>query len=186
MRGPAFARCLASAHHGLAHLAHHRANVGKVEIDLAGLDHQIGDTGNALVQHGVGDVERIGKGGPLIRQPEQVLVRNDDQRVDIGLHLFDAGFGLCHPALTFKVKRLGDHADSQDAAFAGSARDNRGSPGTCATTHAGGYEHHVAVGKFTHHRFDTFLGGGASNIWLRSGTKALGYGRTKLDLATGK
>ncbi len=138
------------------------------------------------MQHGIGDVERISKGGPLIRQPEQVLVRNDDQRVNIGLHLFDTGFGLRHPALPLKVKGLGDNTDSQDAAFAGCTGNNRGSPGASAATHTGGNEHHVAISKFAHHGFHAFLGSGASDIRLRSGTKTLGYGCTKLNLATGE
>src|SRR6185437_10453810 len=37
------------AHHRLAHLAHDRAHVGKVEIDQSFLDHQIGDAGDARI-----------------------------------------------------------------------------------------------------------------------------------------
>ena len=166
LRGAAFAGCLAGAHHGLAHLAHHRTDIGKIEIDLAGLDHQVGDPGHTLMQYRIGDVEGIGKGGALIRQPEQVLVGNNDQRVDPGLHLLDSGIGLCHPALAFEIKWLGDNANRQDAAFTCRPGNHRGSPGAGAATHAGGDEDHVAIGKLAHHRLDAFFGCRASDIRL--------------------
>jgi hypothetical protein len=45
--GLEIAASAAGAHHGLAHLAHHGAHIGKVEIDEAFLDHQVGDAGHA-------------------------------------------------------------------------------------------------------------------------------------------
>src|SRR5690606_1194837 len=45
---------LAGAHHGLAHLAHHRTDVGEVEVDQAGHDHQVGDAAHARLQDVVG------------------------------------------------------------------------------------------------------------------------------------
>src|SRR5579885_3903301 len=41
----------AGAHHRLAHLAHDGADVGEVEIDQTFLDHQIGDEGDARIEH---------------------------------------------------------------------------------------------------------------------------------------
>ena len=105
----------AGAHHRLAHLAHHRAHVGEVEIDQAFLDHQVGDAGDARIEHLVGHREGVGEGGLLVGDPEQVLVRDDDQRIDDLLQLVDAGFGDAHAALAFEVERLGDDADGQDA-----------------------------------------------------------------------
>ena len=106
---------LAGAHHRLAHLAHHRADVGEVEVDQAGHDHQVGDAGDARVEHLVGHREGFGEGGLLVGDPEQVLVRDDDQRVDVLLQLVDAGFGDAHAALALELERLGHHADGQDA-----------------------------------------------------------------------
>jgi hypothetical protein len=85
----------AGAHHGLAHLAHHRTDVGEVEVDQAFLDHQVGDAGNAGIEHLVGHREGVGEGRLVVGDAEQVLVRNDDQRVDALLQLLDAGFGQC-------------------------------------------------------------------------------------------
>ena len=166
LSGTAFAGCLAGAHHRLAHLAHHRTDVGKIEVDLTRLDHQVGHSGNTLMQHCVRHMEGIGEGGALIRQTEQVLVRNDDQRVDIGLHLLDAGLGLSHAALSLEIKGFCHHTDGEDAPLARGAGNHRRGAGACAAAHAGGDEHHVAICKLAHHGFNALLGGGASDIRL--------------------
>ena len=118
------------------------------------------------MQNCIGDMERIGKGGALIRQPEQVLVRDHDQRVDPGLHLLDPGLGLCHPALSLKIKGFRDHANRQDAAFTCRTGNHRGGARAGAATHTCGDEHHVAIGKLAHHGLDAFLGCGAPDIRL--------------------
>jgi hypothetical protein len=81
---------LARAHHRLAHFAHHRAHVGKVEVDEAGHDHQVGDRAHALLQHFVGQLERFLEGRFRLGDQEQVLVGDDDQGIDVLLQLLDA------------------------------------------------------------------------------------------------
>ncbi len=92
-----FAFGFAGAHHRLAHLAHHGADVGEVEVDEAGHYHQVGDAAHAGMQHVVGHLERVGERGALIGDAEQVLVRDDDQRIDVFLQFLDARFGEAHP-----------------------------------------------------------------------------------------
>src|SRR5690606_15844756 len=133
----------AGAHHGLAHLAHYRTDVGEVEVDQAFLDHQVGDAGNARVEHLVGHRECVGEGGLVVGDAEQVLVRDDDQGVDAGLKLLDALLCSAHAALTFEVERLGHNADRQNATLTGCASDDRSRTRTRTTTHAGGDEAHV-------------------------------------------
>ena len=133
----------AGAHHRLAHLAHHRADVGEVEVDEARHDHQVGDPANALLEHLVGHLERFLEGRVRVGEAEQVLVRNDDQRVDVLLQLVDAGIGRAAAARAFERERLGDHADGQDALVAGGLGDDRRGAGAGAAAHAGGDEAHV-------------------------------------------
>src|SRR3546814_9052399 len=57
------------------------------------------------VQHLVGHVEGVGEGGLLVRYPEQVLVRDDDQCVDVLLQLLDAGLGDAHAVQAFEIGR---------------------------------------------------------------------------------
>jgi hypothetical protein len=60
--------------HRAAHFAHDGADVGEVEIDEAFLDYQVGDAGDAGIEHLVGHREGVGEGGLLVRHPEQVLI----------------------------------------------------------------------------------------------------------------
>ena len=111
-------------------------------------------------------MERIGKGGTLIRQSEQILVWNDDQRVNIGLQFFNAFVGLFHPALALKFKWLGDNANGQNAAFTRSAGNNRCGACAGAATHACGDKHHVAISQFSHHILQAFFSGQPANLGL--------------------
>ena len=179
--GAVLARGLAGAHHRLAHLAHHRADVGEVEVDEACLDHQVGDAGDARVEHLVGHREGVGEGGLLVGEPEQVLVRDDDQRVDVLLQLLDAELGRLHAALAFEVERLGDDADGEDALLARGPGDDRRSAGAGAAAHAGGDEAHVRAGEVLDDLVDALLGGGAADLRLRAGAKPFGDLRAELD-----
>ena len=71
----------------------------------------------------------------------------------MGLQGLDPVICLCHPALAFKIKRLGDNTHRQNALIAGSLRNNRGRTCTCAAAHASGDEHHIGISDFSHHLF---------------------------------
>ena len=139
----AFAGGFACAHHGRAHAAHHGANVGEVEVDQAFLYDQIDDAGNARIQHLVSEHEGFGEGRFLVGDPEQVLVGDDDQGIDVLLQFRDADVGNTHAAGAFEEERLGDDAHGQDAKLFGDARDDGCSARAGAAAHAAGNEHHV-------------------------------------------
>ncbi len=105
----------AGAHHRLAHAAHDGAHVGEVEVDQAFLDHEVGDAGDAGIEHLVGHLEGIGEGGLFIGDPEQILVRDDDQRIDVAMQFIDAVFRKAGAAIALEGEGLGDDADGQDA-----------------------------------------------------------------------
>src|SRR3546814_5083524 len=67
-----------------------RADVGEIEVDEARHHHQIGDSAHALVQHLVGHRECFAEGGVGVGDQEQVLVWNDDQRIDMLLQFDNA------------------------------------------------------------------------------------------------
>jgi hypothetical protein len=183
--GAAVAFGFAGAHHRLAHFAHHGADVGEVQIDQAGHDHQVGDAAHAGIQHVVGHLEGVGEGGALGGDAEQVLVGDDDQGVDIGRQLFDGPFGGAHAVGALEVERLGHHADGQDALVAGGPGDHRGGARSGAAAHAGGDEHHVGAGDLADDFLKAFLGGGAADLGARAGTQPLGDGGAQLDAALG-
>ena len=155
--GAVFARSFAGAHHRLAHAAHDRAHVGEVEVDQAFLDHQVGDAGDARIEHLVGHREGVREGRLLSGDPEEVLVRDDDQRVDGLLQFVDAGFGETHAAHAFELERLRHDADGQDAQLPSRPGDDRCSARAGAAAHAGGDEHHVRARKLIADFVDALL-----------------------------
>ena len=176
---------LARSHHRLAHAGHDGADIGEVEIDQAFLHHQVGDAGDAAAQHVVGHGEGIGEGGLLVGDPEQVLVRDDEQRIDVFLQLVDAALGRAQAPRTFELERLGDDADGQDAFLARGARDDGGSPGSGAAAHAGGDERHVAADEMGLDVGHGLFRGSGANFRLRSGTETFGDIRAHLNAAFG-
>jgi hypothetical protein len=103
--------------------------------------------------------------------PEQVLVRDDDQRVDMLLQFQDAGFGDPHAALALELERLGDHADGEDAGVTGGAGHNGSSAGAGAAAHAGGDEGHVRAGEVIVDLVDRLFSRGAADLRLRAGAQ---------------
>jgi hypothetical protein len=158
-----------------------RTDVGEVEIDEAFLHYQVGDAGDAGMEHLVGHREGVGEGGLLVGDPEQVLVRNDDQRVDALLQFHDAGLGEPHPALALEVERLGDDAYREDAQLAGCTRHHRGGSGSGAAAHARRDEHHVSAGQVVADLVEHLLGGGTANVGLRTRAETSGRRHAHLD-----
>ena len=150
----------ARAHHRFTHLIHHRFNIGKVEIDKTRLDHQIGNARNARMQHFISHSESLGKCCLGIGNAEQILVRNDNQRIDFGSQFFNTGNGGAHAATPFKVKRLGDDTDRQNALLARGAGNYRRSARARATAHTGGHKGHMrALQHIDNFRHGFFCGG---------------------------
>ncbi|MGY3557101.1 hypothetical protein ACVWXP_000370 [Bradyrhizobium sp. USDA 4463] len=128
---------------------------------------------DARVEHLVRHREGVGEGGLLVGDPEQVLVRDDQKRVDHLVQLVDAGFGGAHAAAALEVERLGHHADCEDAHVARSLGDDGGSTGAGAAAHAGGDEHHVGAGEMVAQLVDHFFSSGGADVRLRACAQSL-------------
>ncbi len=137
------------------------------------------------MQHLVSHAEGFGKGRPLVGDAEQVLIRNNDQRIDIALQFRDAGFGQAHTMAAFEGERLGNDADGQDAAFAGTLGDDRCRAGAGAAAHASGDEDHVRTFEVLGNFGRGLLGGGHADFGMRAGPQAHGDAHAQLDALIG-
>ena len=184
--GAIFALGLARAHHRLAHFVHHGADISEIKVDQARTHHQIGDTFHTLVKHVIGHRERFGEGGFFVGKAEQVLVGDDDQRIDHLLQCFHTVFGLTHALDAFKLEGLGHDAHGQNAQFPCSLRNDR--CGTCsgATAHTGGDETHVAASQMINDLFDAFFGSSGTHCRPRARAQTFGNLHTHLDLRLGQ
>ncbi len=176
-----FAFGFAHAHHGCAHAAHDRADVGEIEIDQAGHDHQIGNASDTGIQHIICHAEGFGEGRTVIRDAEKVLVRHDDHRVDVFLDASEAFFRKGHAARAFKTERLGDHGDGQNVHFLRGPRNHRGCAGSGSAAHASGDEDHVGAFEALADLIHGFFGGFRANVRAGACAKARGRFRAELD-----
>src|SRR5207253_1342382 len=81
--GAALAARRADAHERRAGVVHDRPDVGEVEVDQPRDRDQVRDALHALAQHVVGCPEGVEDAGPAHHDAEQLLVRYDDERVDL-------------------------------------------------------------------------------------------------------
>ena len=172
--GLALAGSTAHAHVGQARVLHHRGDVGKVQIDEAGVADQVGNGLHRLAQHIIGDLKGIGKGDLLIGGVFQALVGDDDQRIHPAAQFLDALFRLHHPAASLEGEGLGDYAYRQYAQLTGNLRHHRGSAGAGAAAHTGGDEHHIGALQGLGQLVAALLGGLLAHLGVGAGTLAVG------------
>ena len=170
----------ADAHVGKACILHNGGHVGKIEVDEARVADQVRDALHRLTQHVVRDLERVGKGDLLVGRVLEALVRDDDERVDLGLELFNARFRLRHAAAAFKTEGLRHDADGQDARLARDLGNNGRAARAGAAAHAGGDEDHIGVLERLGDLVAALLGALAAD--LRVGARALTVRQLFADL----
>ena len=147
LNGAIFATRLAGAHHRLAHFVHYGANIGKIEVDQAGTHHQVGHALNTLIQNVIRQAECFGEGGFFIGQTEQVLVGNDDQRINNLLQCFDAIFGLRMRLAPSNWNGLVTTPTVRTPKFARGLCNDRRGPGSGAPAHAAVMKHMCAPAR---------------------------------------
>ena len=121
-----------------------------------------------------------------IGDQKQVLVRNDNQRIDMLLQLGNARVRRAHPARAFKQERLGYNTNRQDIHFARSFGNDRRSTGTSAAAHASGDKAHMTASERGFDLLDSFFSRGTTNFGTRTCTKPLGDIGPKLDAIFGR
>ena len=179
--GAIFALRFAGAHHGLAHLVHHGAHVREIEVDQARTDHQVCHPFDALVKHVIGKGKCLGECRLFIGEAEQVLVWNDDQRIDDLLQSFNALFGLPHTLGALELERLGHDAHGEHAQLARGLRNDRRCAGARAAAHAGCDEAHMCADEMVDDFFDRLFSSEGPDSRARPGTQPFGGLRAHLD-----
>ena len=116
----------------------------------------------------------------LAQHFHQLLVEDDDQRVDRLFKFFEAVLGQAH-ALAFVVEGLGHHRHGEDAEFARHLGDDRRGAGAGAAAHAGRDEGHVGAAQRVGDLLARRLGVLAADVRLAAGAET----RAELQLDAG-
>ena len=88
-------------------VGHYRADIGKVEVDIAIIRDKLRDGTNTLSEYIIGFLESIDQSYLFVCEKLQSLVRNDDERVNILCKLPYAFIGLSCTLPAFKVVSIG-------------------------------------------------------------------------------
>jgi hypothetical protein len=149
-RGGRLARALFAArgrraHHRHADLAHHGAHVGEVDVDQARVVDDLGDARHGAVQHVVRRRVGLQQRHARAQHLGELLVRDDDERVDALRELLDAGLRDLL-ALALELERPRHDRDGQHAHALRDVGDDRRRAGAGAAAHARGDEQHVGAG----------------------------------------
>src|SRR5690348_15258828 len=109
-----------------------------------------------------------------VRDRQQPVVRDHDQRVDLATQPVDPGVGLRCPALALEAERPGDHADGERAERPGDLGDDRSAPGARAAALAGGHEDHVGALEYFFYLLAVIFGGPVTDVGVSTRAEAPG------------
>src|SRR6516162_6022253 len=120
-----------------------RAEPIPISADPARRGDQVGDALDTGQQHLVGGLERVEHADVPVRDRQQPVVRDHDERVDLAAQPLDTHLGLRRPALALEPERPGHHADREGAEGARDAGHDGGAAGAGAAALPGRDEDHV-------------------------------------------
>ena len=175
----------AGAHQRRAGAGHDRLDVGEVQVDQPGRGDQVGDPLDTGEQHLVRGLERVQDAHVPVRDGQQPVVGDDDQRVDLAAQLLDAELGLHHPALALEAERPGHHADGERAEGPSHVRDHRRAAGAGAAALAGRDEDHVGALEHLLDLLAVIFGGLVADIGIGAGAQSPGELAADIELDVG-
>src|SRR5438270_3078503 len=101
-----FAASHAGAHDRIAHFAHDSSHVGEIDVDVTMPRYEFANAARRIIEHLVRKREAIQKRRSVLHERQQLLIWNDDERIDIAPQFLDTLFGLLSTALALELKRL--------------------------------------------------------------------------------
>ena len=141
--------------------------------------------GHALQQDVVGLAEGVDDADVAVGQREQPVVRDDDEGVDLGAQVVDAGVGLRLATPALEAERTGDDADGQRTERARDAGHDGGATGAGATALAGGDEDHVGALEDLLDLLEVVLGGLLADLGVGARAEAAGQLAADVELDVG-
>ena len=173
--------CGRRSHHRHPDFAHDGAHVGEVDVDKARVVDHLGDPRHRAVQHIVGGRVGVQHRNIFAQHLHQLVVGDDDQRVDSLAELVDPHLRDLLP-LAFESERPRDDGDSQDVEALRDVRDNGRRAGPGAAAHARRDEEHVGAVDQLGDAVAILVGRVAPDLGLRPRAKAARERAAELQL----
>ena len=179
-----FTLCVTRTHQSGAALQHDLADIGKVHMDKAMVEHDAANALDGVAENFVSHLEGFFHGRLLVRgleETEQLLVFDNDNRVDAFAECSNAGLRDRRTCVTFPAERPGHHGHREDTEFTGHAGNDRSRTRTGSTAHAGSDEHHVGIFHGFLELVDAFFGSLAAHFRIHASAQATSSLFTDLD-----
>ena len=158
------------------------ADVRKVEVDERGVDDEVGNAADTLLQNLVRDTERVDHRRIFRNDAGNLIVRDDDERIDVLSEVFEPLHRIVHALFALEVERLGDDSDGQNLQIARNLGDDGCGARTGAAAHACRDEQEVGILDCLGEDFLAFLGGRPADFRLCTRAEALRQSGTDLNL----
>ena len=175
----------ADAHQRGARVLHDRADVREVLVDEARHRDDVADALDALAQHVVHDAERIEDARVLLDDVLEPVVRDRDQRVDLGLELLGRLLRDELALVALEGERLGHDADGEGARLLGDLGHDRGGTRPGPAAEARRDEDHVRVGEGRRDLLRVLLRRALADRCVAAGAEAAGDLVADADLVRG-
>ena len=141
---PVFAGSAARTHQRYAAVAHHGLHIGEIDVHRIFARNHLGDPAGCGSQNIIGLAERLGQ-RQLAEDLLNVLVVDQQQRIDAAAQLLDPLLGLPHPFRALGLERKSHDGHRQDTQLLGCPGDHRRRAGSGSTAHTGRDEDHLGA-----------------------------------------
>ena len=159
----------------------HSFGVAQIDVDAVVVRDDFGDSAGGSREDLVGLHEALLESEVAVDFAELVVV-DDDQRIDVLAKALDALLGLAKAHVALKREGGCDDSDGEDSEFARGLGDDGSGSSTGSAAHARGDEHHLGLGSEGGLNLGVALEGGLlADFGVGSGSEAFGQGCAKLN-----
>ena len=158
------------------------AHVRKVEVDERGIDDEVGNAADTLFEDLVRNAESFHHRRIFGNDAGDLVVRDDNERIDILFEVFQPLRRIVHALFAFKAERFGDDGNGKDLQIARDLGDDGSCPRTCAAAHACRNKEEVGIFHRFRKHFFTFFGRRSAHFGFSARAEPLRQRRTDLDL----
>ena len=142
---PVFALGNADAHVREALVFEDGAHVREVEVDERRIDDEVRNAADTLFEDLVRHAERLDHRRIFRNDAGDLVVRDDDERIDVFAQVFQPLSGVVHALFAFKIERFRDDGDGEDLQIARDLGDDGRRPRAGAAAHACRDEQEVGI-----------------------------------------
>ena len=136
---------ITNTHVSVACILHNSGNVCEVKVDVTLFVNEVGNALYTCTENVVCNLKSVSESDSLIACLLELVVRNNDERVNELCKLFDTCRCVSCSYLTLKGEGTGNDTDSKNIHFTSNASDYGSRTCSCSTAHTCGNEYHVGV-----------------------------------------